>query len=205
MLCQCCPSDLVKISSGLALSLYAFDAKSQLSGLTLSLGKRMATMASCASCGKSGFGFLEVKNGMCPSCRKHAEAAENAKSPEEKRADGKRLNAAREAAKNIVITTEMSVGEVERLGVVATEVVFGMNIFKDILANVRDVFGGRSGVVQKTLEDARTVAFDELRIKASNLGADAIIAVDIDYHSVSTGSAVNMMMVAISGTAVQMK
>ena len=67
-----------------------------------------------------------------------------------------------------------------------------------------DIFGGRSGVVQQTLEEARNVAFEELRVKAAELGANAVVAVDIDYHSISTGSSVNMMMVAVSGTAVRM-
>ncbi|WP_299757824.1 heavy metal-binding domain-containing protein [uncultured Boseongicola sp.] len=104
----------------------------------------------------------------------------------------------------MILTTETTVGRVERLGIVATEVVLGMNIFRDVLANVRDIFGGRSGAVQKTLDEAREAAFDDLRIKAAELGADAVIAVDIDYHSISTGSSVNMMMVAVSGTAVRL-
>ena len=60
-----------------------------------------------------------------------------------------------------------------------------------------------SGAAQDTLEDARTLAFDDLKLKAVKLGADAVIAVDIDYHSISTGSAVNMMMVSVSGTAIK--
>ena len=160
-------------------------------------------MATCPNCRKSGFGFLEIKEGMCPSCRKEVERAEAAKTTEQKEAEAVALKAKREAAAVLPITTETTIGDVKRLGIVATEVVFGMNIFKDFLANVRDVFGGRSGVVQKTLDDARTIAFEELRSKAVDMDADAIIAVDIDYHSISTGSSVNMMMVAVSGTAIK--
>lgn len=109
------------------------------------------------------------------------------------------------ASKLIPLTTETFIGDVERLGIVASEVVLGMNIFKDVLANVRDIFGGRSGTVQKTLEEARETAFAELRLKAKKLNADAVISVDIDYHSISTGSAVNMMLVAVSGTAIKFK
>ena len=104
----------------------------------------------------------------------------------------------------IILTTEAHIPNVERLGIVATEVVLGMNLFKDALANLRDIFGGRSGVVQNTLADAREAAFDELRLKAIRLGADAVIAVDIDYHTLTTTAATNMMMVAVSGTAVRM-
>jgi uncharacterized protein YbjQ (UPF0145 family) len=108
-------------------------------------------------------------------------------------------------ARDLIVTTETFVGgDVERLGVVATEIVLGMNIFKDIAASFRDVFGGRSGVVQNTLRDAREIGFEDLRLKAVGLGANAIIAVDIDYHSISTGSGLNVLMVSVSGTAVRM-
>ena len=109
------------------------------------------------------------------------------------------------AAKLIPLTTEAYIGDVERLGIVASEVVLGMNIFKDVLANVRDIFGGRSDTVQRTLEEARETAFTDLRMKALKLNADAIISVNIDYNSISTGSAVNMMLVAVSGTAIKFK
>jgi uncharacterized protein YbjQ (UPF0145 family) len=125
---------------------------------------------------------------------------EQQREEEEKRAH---LETVRQAASHLLVTTETFVGDVERLDIVATEVVLGMNLFRDILANVRDVFGGRSGAVQNTLEEARKIAFEDLRLKAANLGADAIIAVDIDYHSIGTGSAVNMMMVSVSGTAIK--
>ncbi|MEE3316767.1 MAG: heavy metal-binding domain-containing protein [Pseudomonadota bacterium] len=162
-------------------------------------------MARCNTCGKTGFGFLEVKEGMCPSCRREAEALEASKTDAEKSEDKAERARHIEAASSLPITTETWIGDVERLGVVATEVVMGMNIFKDVLANVRDIFGGRSGAVQNTLRDARNAAFEDIKLQAAQLGADAIIAVDIDYHSISTGSSVNMMMVAVTGTAVKVK
>ncbi|MFT5316022.1 MAG: hypothetical protein ACI9UK_001861 [Candidatus Krumholzibacteriia bacterium] len=161
-------------------------------------------MAKCPNCEKTGFGFLEIKDGKCPSCRLEAERKEAAKTDDVRRAETEARVRTKAAASGMILTTETTVGSVERLGIVATEVVLGMNIFRDVLANVRDIFGGRSGAVQKTLDEAREAAFDELRIKASELGADAVIAVDIDYHSISTGSSVNMMMVAVSGTAVKL-
>jgi uncharacterized protein YbjQ (UPF0145 family) len=47
------------------------------------------------------------------------------------------------------------------------------------------------------------MAFDEIQLQAAELGADAIIAIDVDYHSISTGSSVNMMIVSVSGTAIK--
>lgn len=156
-------------------------------------------MAECRSCGKSGFGFLEIKDGKCPACRREAERGVASQADARRDAEARTLH----SAETLTVTTETWIGDVERLGIVATEVVLGMNIFKDVLANVRDIFGGRSGAIQNTLEEARTAALRDLRIKAAALGADAVIAVDIDYHSISTGSSVNMMMVAVSGTAVR--
>lgn len=160
-------------------------------------------MATCSFCGKSGFGMLEIKYGACPSCRRAAQAAEAAKTPEERAAESVAKKKAVAASKTLLITTETWVGDAERLGVVAAEAVLGMNIIRDALANIRDLAGGRSGAIQKTLEEAREAALAEIRVKAARLGANAVIAVSINYHSISTGSATNMMMVAVTGTAVR--
>lgn len=162
-------------------------------------------MADCRKCGKTGFGILEMKGGECPACRK-AEATRRASKSAEQIEDEKRQrDHLLAASEGLLITTEANVPDTKaRLGVVATEVVLGMNLFKDVLANIRDVFGGRSGAVQNTLSDARAIAFTEIRVQAAELGADAVVAVDIDYHSISTGSSVNMMIVSVSGTAVKL-
>ena len=161
-------------------------------------------MATCKSCGKPK-GFLGGWEGLCQDCH----TAFLAKSAEQRVAEElvvqEQVVHLQQLAKGLVVTTETFVGDVERLDVVATEVVLGMNIFKDVLANVRDIFGGRSGTVQNTLEEARLIAFEDLRMKAAKLGADAVIAVDIDYNSISTGSGINMMMVSVSGTAIRWK
>lgn len=161
-------------------------------------------MATCTKCGKSGFGILEIKNGKCPACRKAEEQAELSKTDEQRAREKTAKDLTLQNAKRLTITTETTLNrDVERLGIVASEVVLGMNMFKDVLANVRDIFGGRSGVVQKTLKDARELAFTEIRVQAAELGADAVIAIDVDYHSMSTGSSANMMIVSVTGTAVK--
>ncbi|WP_417255540.1 YbjQ family protein [Celeribacter halophilus] len=163
-------------------------------------------MATCSKCGKSGFGLLEVKGGKCPACRKEEEKIEASKTDEQRVEEKRARERVLTRSKTLMISTEATINEpVERLGIVASEVVLGMNVFKDVLANVRDIFGGRSGVVQKTLHDARKMAFEEVQLQAAELGADAVIAVDIDYNSISTGSSVNMMIVSVSGTAIRRK
>ena len=79
----------------------------------------------------------------------------------------------------------------------------GVNIFKDLFAGIRDIIGGRTGSYEKELEKARDAAFDDLTAKAQDLGADAVIGVDIDYE-VIPGRSGSMLMVSVSGTAVKL-
>lgn len=85
-------------------------------------------------------------------------------------------------------------------GVVTGEAILGANIFKDFFAGIRDVVGGRSAAYEKELQKAREIAFTEMQELAEELGANAIVGVDIDYETVGQGS---MLMVSVSGTAVQ--
>ena len=104
----------------------------------------------------------------------------------------------------IMSTTAMIEGRPVRayLGIVTGEVIVGANIFSDLFASVRDIVGGRSGAYENALRDARTQALAELEAEASDLGADAVIGIDLDYEVLGkTGS---MMMVSASGTAVKL-
>lgn len=108
-------------------------------------------------------------------------------------------------AGGIVLTTSFLLAgrKVEReIEIVTAECVFGMNIFRDIFASARDFFGGRSVATQKVLRDARRVALRELRKEALMVGADAVIAVDLDYQEVAGVGGGGMIMLVASGTAV---
>ncbi|MCL9780857.1 heavy metal-binding domain-containing protein [Vibrio sp. S4M6] len=102
----------------------------------------------------------------------------------------------------IITTTPQIEGKtiIEYKGVVAGEAILGANMFKDIFAGIRDLVGGRSGTYEKELEKARKIAFQELEQKARELGANAIVGVDIDYEVLGNNN--GMLMVATSGTAV---
>ena len=89
-------------------------------------------------------------------------------------------------------------------GIVTGEAILGTNIFKDFLAGIRDIVGGRSGAYEKSLREAREIALDELKAEAHSLGANAIIGVDLDYENISAGGNSSMLMVSASGTAVQL-
>jgi uncharacterized protein YbjQ (UPF0145 family) len=85
-------------------------------------------------------------------------------------------------------------------GVVAGEAVLGANIFKDMFASVRDIVGGRSGTYENELRKARQIALDELSEQARELGANAVVGIDLDYEVL--GEKNGMLMVSASGTAV---
>ena len=89
----------------------------------------------------------------------------------------------------------------EYLGIVTGEAILGANIFKDLFAGIRDIVGGRSGAYEEELRKAREIAFTELGAWATQLGADAVVGIDIDYETVGQGS---MLMVTASGTAVRL-
>ena len=87
------------------------------------------------------------------------------------------------------------------LGIVSGEVILGANIFKDLFAGIRDIVGGRSGAYEKSLQDARSAAFTEIKEKAEKLGGNAVIGIDIDYETIGTNS--SMLMVSVTGTAIE--
>ena len=87
------------------------------------------------------------------------------------------------------------------LGVVTGEAIVGANLFRDLFASITDIVGGRSGSYEKELRRAREIAFEELTAAAGELGANAVVGVDIDYEVL--GERNGMLMVSVSGTAVK--
>jgi uncharacterized protein YbjQ (UPF0145 family) len=89
------------------------------------------------------------------------------------------------------------------LGVVSGDAVMGANVFRDMFAGLRDIVGGRSGAYEKELKQAKRLALEEMVDEATELGADAIVGVDLDYeHLGSEGR--SMLMVSANGTAVKL-
>ncbi len=102
----------------------------------------------------------------------------------------------------ITTTTALIEGRpVQRyIGIVTGEVIAGANVVRDIFASFSDFFGGRSGKYEEVLNRAREQALAEMESKAAEMGANAVIGVDIDYEVL--GKAGSMLMVSCSGTAV---
>lgn len=89
------------------------------------------------------------------------------------------------------------------LGVITGEAIVGVNIFRDLFASVRDIVGGRTQSYERVLDEARQLAQKDLTDRATELGADAVVGVDIDYEVLGQGN--GMLMVSVSGTAVKLK
>lgn len=83
-------------------------------------------------------------------------------------------------------------------GIVCGEAIMGANLLRDFVAGLSDIVGGRVGVYETKLREGRMIALHEMKQEALNLGANAVIGVDIDYETVGD----TMMMISISGTAV---
>jgi uncharacterized protein YbjQ (UPF0145 family) len=105
----------------------------------------------------------------------------------------------------LVTTTNSLEGHriVEYLGLVSGEAILGANIFKDFFAGIRDIVGGRSAAWEQELRKAKQIALEEMVDEAEAMGANAIVAVDLDYETISAGQTGGMMMVSASGTAVR--
>ena len=86
------------------------------------------------------------------------------------------------------------------LGIVTGEAIIGANILRDLMATVRDLVGGRSATYEKALAEARETALAEMAARATELGAVAVVAVDLDYEVLGQNN--GMLMVTVSGTAI---
>ena len=88
----------------------------------------------------------------------------------------------------------------EYKGIVTVETIIAANMFRDIAAGFRDIFGGRSGSYETVIREAKETAIRELEKKAEAQGANAIVGFAIDYETMGKGA--SLLMAAARGTAV---
>lgn len=91
----------------------------------------------------------------------------------------------------------------EYCGVVAGEAVGGTNFIKDFFAGWTDMMGGRSRGYEKTLSKVKDQALEDLQREAEKAGADAVIAIDLDYHVIANDKK-QMLLCIANGTAVKL-
>ncbi|WP_233139985.1 YbjQ family protein [Marivita geojedonensis] len=111
------------------------------------------------------------------------------------------------AIEAVMLTTETQAQDLqiqERISIVTAECAYGMHVFKDLFATVRNIVGGRSEAVQKTMRDARETVLYELKREAHAVGANAVVGVDLDYTQIGETGWTMVMLVA-SGTAVRIE
>ena len=88
------------------------------------------------------------------------------------------------------------------LGICSGEAIVGANVFRDLFAGIRDIVGGRAGAYEKVLRAARDGALEHLSEQAQDMGAHAVVGINLDYEVV--GDKGSMLMVVASGTAVRL-
>lgn len=168
-------------------------------------------MANCQQCNRR-MPLLERLSAVCTDCttenHQRAVAIDELNLSHQAAIDLTKAEAEEQiskAASAIILTTESSLGlhVAERLEIITAECVLGMNIFKDIGSSLRDLVGGRNEAYQKVLKDARKTVLQELRHEALQIGADAVVAVDLDYSEISGGGK-SMLFLVASGTAVRL-
>ena len=91
---------------------------------------------------------------------------------------------------------------VDYRGLVSGDAILGANMFRDFFAGIRDLVGGRSGSYEKVLRKAKQEAIDDMVEQARELGANAVVGVDLDYETIQVQDGGSMLMVSATGTAV---
>ncbi len=86
----------------------------------------------------------------------------------------------------------------EVYGLVHSTAIIGANFIKDFFARVADVTGGRVGGYERAANSAIDNALEELARKARELGANAVVGIDIDTSTLGN----SMVMATAYGTAV---
>jgi uncharacterized protein YbjQ (UPF0145 family) len=160
-------------------------------------------MSHCTECGKP----TSFNMSLCDECGAQSQTRSHQRAAAETAArDLAAAQIGTDADMILVTTASMLEGYrvVETIDIVTAECVFSMSFLQDWIANEDDSFGGRSETMQQVLRDARRRCLQELRTEAFLVGANAVIAVDLDYSEFS-GQGKAMLFLVASGTAVHVE
>ena len=171
-------------------------------------------MAECIECGKSLDYRNTMPNGRCSVCHgKHLASrmspAANTLTMEKNQArDPKTSSFSKNRQRDdqvaaILLTTETApnLNITNRIDVISAQAAFEINNFKDMFVGFMNPVKGRSNELEKQLDELRVKSTQNLKVKAHEIGANAIVAVDLDLSTVTIGG-ISMMMMMASGTAV---
>ena len=107
----------------------------------------------------------------------------------------------------ILSTTDVIQGAVVEayLGIVTAEVVYGTNALRDFFAGIRDIIGGRTAGYERVFERGQREALAELQQRAANLGANAVIGIEIDTGTINVDQSGALLLITATGTAVRLQ
>ncbi|MBE9013254.1 YbjQ family protein [Pseudanabaenaceae cyanobacterium LEGE 13415] len=91
------------------------------------------------------------------------------------------------------------------LGVVTAEVVYGTNALKDFFAGIRDIIGGRTAGYERVFEQGQQNALAELQKRAQNLGANAIVGIEVNTGTINLDQSGVLLLITATGTAVKIR
>ena len=163
--------------------------------------------AACAGCGKKigVFSTVEVENQkFCDKCAKAAKA----KIKEDRQ---QRKEITPDQTQGVIVTTTPSLEghKVEEyVSVINSQVVLGVDAWRDMMGSVRSWWGGRAKGLEKELQAGFVLALDDLKKEAVLVGANAVIGVEFDGGmevAGDVGSNDKMMVVTATGTAVKVR
>ncbi len=107
----------------------------------------------------------------------------------------------------ILSTTDVIQGAIidAYLGVVTAEVVYGANALRDFFAGIRDIIGGRTASYERVFERGQRDALAELQQRAAQLGANAVIGIEIDTGTINIDQSGALLLITAIGTAVRVQ
>jgi len=91
------------------------------------------------------------------------------------------------------------------LGIVTAEVVYGTNALKDFFAGIRDILGGRTAGYERVFEQGQQNALAELQKRAQNLGANAIVGIEVNTGTINLDQSGVLLLITATGTAVKIR
>jgi uncharacterized protein YbjQ (UPF0145 family) len=90
----------------------------------------------------------------------------------------------------------------EVIDMVNAQITAGTGFATELSRSFNDFFGQTSNTTNKKILNATNLCKSDLRIQCVKLGGNAIIATDIDFNEIGSGST-NMLMVCMAGTAIK--
>jgi len=88
------------------------------------------------------------------------------------------------------------------LAIVTGQCIIGTNFMRDIVAGLKDFWGGRIYGYEEEIMKMRNIAMTQIRDSALSIGANAIVNIKFDYEAIPVSNKGTSLLVTVSGTAV---